>query len=162
MCRCSLSKEQKSHYCCLRMFWSTVWPGVKTFGTVSLQEKKTEKPLCPALKCQLSRWIVWPRRLRGVFGSLHVEVQRLSSGQVCGYISGVVTSTGVSASWLPPSSESHCIMRLKYQKWDKQTVKRQMFCTESVGSIFNIWLVEVKVVVIVWNKKYLSTFIYPK
>lgn len=51
----------------------------------------------------------------GCFGSLQVEVRRLCAGQVCGYVSGVVASMGVGASWLPPSSESHCIVRLKYQ-----------------------------------------------
>lgn len=30
--------------------------------------KKSFKPLCPALKCQLSHWIFWPQRLKGASG----------------------------------------------------------------------------------------------
>lgn len=68
LCAIALCEEHKSHYCCTRMFWSTVWPGVKTFESVWLSDKKTWKPLCPTWKCQLSRWILWPVRLRGVLG----------------------------------------------------------------------------------------------
>lgn len=63
----ALCKEGKSKCYSMRIEPSTVWPGVETFASVWLQ-KKVFKPLCPALKCQLSRWISWPLRLKGVSG----------------------------------------------------------------------------------------------
>lgn len=63
----ALCKEGKSKCCSMRIEPSTVWPGVETFASVWLQEK-VFKPLCPALKCQLSRWIFWPLRLKGLSG----------------------------------------------------------------------------------------------
>lgn len=53
----------------------------------------------------------------GCFGLAQVEVRRLCVGQVCDYVSGVVSYTGAGASWLPPPSESHRIMRPEYQKF---------------------------------------------
>lgn len=51
----------------------------------------------------------------GGLGALQVEVRRLCAGQVCDYVSAVVVPTGVGVPWLLPLSESHRIMRLKYQ-----------------------------------------------
>lgn len=139
LCAVAVRKEHKSHHCCLRMSWSTVWPAVKTVGRVRLQKKRLTKPLCPALKCQLSRPLA--SEAEGCFGSPQVEVRRLCAGQVCDYVSGVVFSTGGRGLLAAPFV---WVMRLESQKfwsqWDKQTKRHFKTVKRFFNKGFNVWV----------------------
>lgn len=67
----------------------------------------------------------------GCFRSAQVEVRRLCMGQVCDYVSSVVFHMGAGASWLPPPSESHRIMRLEYQTFGHSETHRPNYISDT-------------------------------